>query len=90
MTYSRPVYGVTLKHPPGWRPVPGYGDSSERHGGEDGFFQLGAAVVVGPGAPPPSTLDDVAREEASHKLKPYGSRPTSERLRVAGREPRLR
>lgn len=21
--YSRPVYGVTLEHPPGWRPVPG-------------------------------------------------------------------
>jgi len=78
--YESRKYSVRLRYPSGWARDPRYG---ERFAGEDGFFQLSA--VGGEGL----TLDGAAEGEALHKLRPYGSRPQVEKLRVAGRDARL-
>ncbi|SHJ72539.1 WD40-like Beta Propeller Repeat [Desulfofundulus thermosubterraneus DSM 16057] len=81
--YLNPAYGVYLEFPRHWRPRPGYGDVAgipASCGGDDGFFSLGA--MNGEGLTP----EEVARHEASHKLKPYGGRPRLEKITVNGRE----
>jgi hypothetical protein len=79
-TYSDAPLGVTLRYPADWRPVPGY---EGRYTGSDGFFQLSA--ISGAGA----MIDQVAEDDAHHRLQPYGSEPTIESLRLQGREARL-
>ncbi len=81
-TYVSQTYGISLRHPPGWGRVPGHGEPAERYGGADGFFQIDAASS-------PLDLDGLARQEASHRLKPYGTAPAIERLEVDGRPARL-
>jgi hypothetical protein len=79
-TYSDATLGVTLRYPADWQPVPGY---DRKHAGLGGFFQLSA--ISGAGA----TIDQVAEDDAYHKLQPYGSEPTIEPLRLQAREARL-
>lgn len=79
-TYSDPVFGVVLQYPAGWRPQSGY---ERKYAGLDGFFQLSAIASAG------SSIDEVADNDAHHKLQPYGSEPMIEKLQVKGREARL-
>jgi len=79
-TYSDPTFGITLQYPADWQPVPGY---DRKYAGPDGFFQLSAIWSAG------ATIDQVAEDDAHHKLQPYGSEPTIEPLQVQGREARL-
>lgn len=74
------VFGISLQHPAGWMPLAGY---ERRYAGPDGFFQLSALSGAG------WTLDEVADNDAHHKLQPYGSQPRIERLLVQAREARL-
>ncbi|NSW84226.1 MAG: PD40 domain-containing protein [Syntrophothermus sp.] len=81
--YLNPAYGVYLEFPRHWRPRPGYDDVAGipgSYGGDDGFFLVSA--MNGEGLTP----EEVARHEASHKLKPYGERPRLEKTTVNGRE----
>ncbi|MEW6173714.1 MAG: hypothetical protein AB1510_11745 [Bacillota bacterium] len=83
MPYLNPAYGVYLEFPRHWRPRPGYGDVAGipgSYGGDDGFFLVSAMNGEG------WTPEEVARHEASHKLKPYGERPRLEKTTVSGRE----
>jgi len=79
-TWVMPLFGIVLRLPPGWLPQEGY---DQRYAGPDGFFQVGAISAEG------LTIAEVAENEAHHKLQPYGSAPTIERLLVQGREARL-
>jgi hypothetical protein len=74
------VFGVTLQHPIGWQPQTGY---ERRYAGPDGFLQLGALSGAG------RTIDEVADNEAHHKLQPYGSEPRIEPLLVQDRKARF-
>ncbi len=82
-TYSNPYFGITLKYPANWQPVPGYGEpeSGEKYAGTDGFFMINAMDG--------ESIDSVAAAEAYHKLQTYGSQPTIESLHVQGQEARL-
>ncbi|SHF71487.1 Dipeptidyl peptidase IV (DPP IV) N-terminal region [Desulfofundulus australicus DSM 11792] len=83
LPYLNPAYGVYLEFPRRWRPRPGYGDVAgipRSYGGDDGFFLVSAMNGEG------WTPEEVARHEASHKLKPYGERPRLEKTAVNGRE----
>jgi len=82
-TYSNPYFGITLKYPADWQPVPGYGDpeSGEKYAGTDGFFMINAMDG--------ESIDSVAAAEANHVLQPYGSQPTIESLQIQGQEARL-
>jgi dienelactone hydrolase len=75
--YRDSVLGVHLQYPLGWEAQPGY---DLKYAGPDGFFQLSAIDGAG------WTLDEVAQNEAHHKMQPYGSDPTIERLEVDGLE----
>ncbi len=79
-TYSDPSYHITLKYPSAWHFIPGYGI---KYGGADGFFQLSA--ISGPSA----SIDEIAENDAYHKLLPYGSQPTIEPLEIDGQPARL-
>lgn len=79
-TYANPLFGIVLQYPAHWQPQPGY---ERRFAGADGFFQL--AAISGEGI----TIDQVADNEAHHKLQSYGSDPRIEELRLQGRETRL-
>jgi hypothetical protein len=83
-TFSSPAYGVSLQYPAGWQSVPGYSDpeaGETKFAGPDGFFQISAMSGDG--------LDQVVASEAEHHLRPYGSQPVIENVRVAGQEARL-
>ena len=82
-TYSNPYFGITLKYPANWQPVPGYGDpeTGEKYAGTDGFFMINAMDGA--------SIDSVAAAEANHVLQPYGSQPTIESLQIQGQEARL-
>lgn len=78
--YTNEEYQVSLKYPADWKPNPKYYD---RYEGEEGFFQISA--VSGEGLP----IDKVTEFDAYHKLKPYGSNPQIEELKIQGQEARL-
>ncbi|WP_062281964.1 hypothetical protein [Neomoorella mulderi] len=81
--YLNPAFGVCLEFPRHWQPRTGYGDVAgipESYGGDDGFFLVN--VMNGEGWTP----EEVARQEAFHKLKPYGEKPRLEKTTVNGRE----
>lgn len=81
--YTSSTYHITLNYPKNWQPTKGY---EERFNGVDGFFQIssiGSNDVLS-GQPRP-TLQDTCNITANHKLRPYGSRPQIQRLRIQGR-----
>ncbi len=77
-THVSSRFAVCLRYPPNWVPNRGY---PERYEGPDGFFQLEAATSP--------TLDYLARSQAYHKLRPFGSQPTITPMVVDGQEARL-
>ncbi|MGB5961254.1 MAG: hypothetical protein WBG73_11390 [Coleofasciculaceae cyanobacterium] len=82
--YTNFTYHITLNYPKNWQPTKGY---EERFNGADGFFQIssiGFSDDVLPGQPRP-TLQDTCNVTATHKLRPYGSRPQIQRLQIQGR-----
>jgi TolB protein len=84
ITYSNPVFAISLLYPADWQPVPGYGSSETgeiRYGGINGFFQVNAMDA--------DSIDMAAASEAGHRLQPYGSQPTIESLQIQGQEARL-
>ncbi|MDI7278226.1 MAG: hypothetical protein QME94_19790, partial [Anaerolineae bacterium] len=67
-------FAVSLELPANWEQVPG---DPYRFVGSDGFLLLNAGMA-------PGSLDEVARQHADHKLKPFGSDPTFRALTVDG------
>ena len=76
---------VTLRHPTNWRPEAGegQGDSPTRVSGEDGFLSI---TCIGQ---PDATIDIVAANQAGHRLRPFGERPSIEGMLIQGQEARL-
>ncbi len=74
-SYSNSHYSIELKYPPEWqlKEEVGY---AHRYEGKDGFFQISA--VSGEKL----SIDKVCENEVHHKLKPYGSEPKIEKLKV--------
>lgn len=62
-SYSNPAYNVTFMYPLRWRRV-----DDTRYEGMDGFFHISAIASDSP-------WEQVCKNEAVHKLKPYGSAP---------------
>jgi hypothetical protein len=92
-SYDNPAFKIELEYPVSWVPDPrasynacddsipeAYRDS---RGKEYGYFQVSAI-----GAPLLS-IDEVAKTEASHKLKPYGANWQVVPLTIDGRDARL-
>lgn len=78
--YISEDYKISLKYPSYWELNPNY---VERYEGKDGFFQVGA--IDGENM----TIDEVARNDAFHKLNPYGSDPKIINRTIDGQEARL-
>jgi hypothetical protein len=84
VTYSNPVFAVSLEHPADWEPVPGYGGPETgdiKYAGISGFFHVNAMDS--------ESIDMAVAAQAYHKLQPYGSQPVIESLQVQGQEARL-
>jgi hypothetical protein len=79
--YRNDEYGISLEYPSGWKPNNKY--TPKRYEGSDGFFHVAAISEK------QSSIDEVASLDANHKLSPYGSKPTIERLIISGQEARL-
>lgn len=62
-TYTNAVYNVQFRYPPHWQK-----GNDERYEGDDGFFQI-SAISAG------QNMKEVCRNEAFHRLMPYGSTP---------------
>lgn len=82
-TLASTTYGITLECPAHWQKNERYtlGDSY-RYDGTDGFV-LWSVMNGG------DSLDEAAQFDASHKLRPYGSRPSITPTEVQGQEARL-
>lgn len=78
--YKNKEYNVSLKYNKDWK---ANNKNINRYEGEDGFFQISAYNGQNLG------IDEVADNEANHKLKPYGSKPQISKLVVQGQEARL-
>ena len=78
--YTSEDYKISLRYPSGWKPNPYY---IERYEGTGGFFQVGAIDGAG------LTIDEVAENEAFHRLSPYGTKPQILSRTVDGQEARL-
>uniref|UniRef100_A0A7C2EJD6 WD40 domain protein beta Propeller n=1 Tax=Ammonifex degensii TaxID=42838 RepID=A0A7C2EJD6_9THEO len=75
--YRNAVYGVSFVYPARWRPRHNYdraGGIPLRYEGKDGFFMVDAMNGEG------WLLEEVARNEAFHKLMPYGKNPGLEKV----------
>lgn len=79
-TYVSKHYNLSLRYPSNWTKVQGY---KEKYGGTDGFFQLNAIDAE------ELTIDGAAKLEACHRLQPYGSNPTIEKMFIKGQPARL-
>ena len=78
--YISEVYKISLRYPSYWNLNPNY---IERYEGKDGFFQVGA--IDGEDM----AIDEVAKNDAFHKLNPYGSDPKIINRIIDGQEARL-
>jgi len=79
-TYISEDYKISLKYPSYWESNPNY---IERYEGKDGFFQVGA--INGESL----SIDEVTKNDAFHKLNPYGSDPKIINRTIDGQEARL-
>lgn len=73
--YKNQSVGISLRHPPGWKPVKGY---LWRVGGKDGFVALDALDGAGWDA------RQAALHEASQVLRPFGTSPKIEKITAGG------
>jgi len=80
-TYASPDFGVSLAYPAHWGFVAEHG--GEKYVGNDGFFLLDAI------GNPTAMIDEVAADQAGHKLRPYGSQPSIEEMQIQGQEAKL-
>ena len=74
---------ITLEYPKEWKAIKDdyiIGGTPSRYAGGDGFFQVGA--INGQD----KTIDDVASDEAGHKLNPCGASPETQNLRINRKE----
>jgi BlaR1 peptidase M56. len=78
--YISEDYKISFKYPSYWKLNPNY---IERYEGKDGFFQVGA--INGENM----SIDEVAKNDAFHKLNPYGSDPKIINRTIDGQEARL-
>ena len=78
--YISENYKISLRYPSYWKLNPNY---VERYEGKDGFFQVGA--IDGENM----SIDEVAKNDAFHKLNPYGSDPKIINRTIDGQEARL-
>ena len=78
--YISEDYKISFKYPSSWKLNPNY---IERYEGKDGFFQVGA--INGENM----SIDEVAKNDAFHKLQPYGSEPEIINRTIDGQEARL-
>lgn len=79
--YTNYVYKVNLSYPSDWQPAAGA--NYDHYEGPDGFFMIAA---IGDAT---SSIDDLAKSEANHVLKPYGSKPLIDSTTVAGQNARI-
>lgn len=68
-------HGVKVSIPAAWKPAP---DREGRYQGTDGFAQIELSQRAD------SSAEAACRDQAGHKLQPYGSKPTIETLTVNG------
>jgi hypothetical protein len=78
--YENKKFNISLRYNTDWSKSPGYSDKYE---GKDGFFQVSAATGK------ELSIDEVAKNEATHILEPFGSNPQITKLTIAGEEARL-
>lgn len=79
--YTASLYQVAFDYPTAWKDVSD--GLITRLAGDDGWVQLAAASA-------PADLDTAARDQAFHKLQPYGSAPTVDSFTLSdGRPARL-
>ena len=82
LVFSDHEFHVSLLYPSNWIPNKFY-SQPPRHEGNNGFFQISALDGE------EWTIDQVAENEANHKLKPYGTAPSISKLEIQGQEARL-
>ncbi|MBD7912778.1 MULTISPECIES: peptidase M56 [Clostridium] len=78
--YRNNFFNVSLEYNSEWKPNPNY---TEKYEGKDGFFQVSAYNGEN------LKIDEIAKIESSHSLKPYGSNPKITELVIQGQEARL-
>jgi TolB protein len=76
-TYTSKEYRISLEYPSDWVVNSDY---DEKYQGKDGFFQLSA--ISGEGL----SIDDIAKRDAAHQRKPYGSNPQIIALKLQGQK----
>jgi len=74
-SYSNSHYNIELRYPPYWQ-LKEEATYAHRYEGKDGFFLISA--VSGQKL----SIDEVCKNEAYHKLEPYGSEPKIEKLKI--------
>lgn len=78
--YENKVYNISLKYNSSWKLNPKY---NERYEGKDGFFQVSATDGQN------LKIDQVAKNDATHILQPFGSNPEITKLTIQGQEARF-
>lgn len=78
--YENQIYNISLKYDPTWKLNPNY---NERYEGKNGFFQVGATDGKN------LSIDQVAKNDASHDLYPFGRYPKITKLTIQGQDARL-
>ncbi|MEJ8547677.1 hypothetical protein [Brevibacillus borstelensis] len=78
--YESDAYQVSFEYPSHWKANKAY---ENRFQAEDGFVQISAGLTG------QWTIQDAAAHEASHKLKPFGSRPEIRYRQADGQEAAL-
>ena len=79
-TFTSSTFRANLQYPSHWKLIEGYDTYNTRYGSSDGFFMMSAINSE------EITFDALCAQEASHKLKPYGSNPRIKKLQIQGQE----
>ncbi|MDD7795877.1 peptidase M56 [Clostridium sp. 'White wine YQ'] len=78
--YESKKFNISLRYNKDWSKSAGYSDKFE---GKDGFFQISASTGKD------LSIDEVAKNEATHILEPFGSNPKIIKITIDGEEARL-
>ncbi|MBD2040207.1 hypothetical protein [Microcoleus sp. FACHB-672] len=79
-TFTSSSFRATLQYPSHWKLIEGYDTFNTRYGSSNGFFMMSAIQNEG------ITFEALCAQEASHKLKPYGSNPRIQKLQIQGQQ----
>ncbi|MBW4678558.1 MAG: hypothetical protein KME19_00395 [Microcoleus vaginatus WJT46-NPBG5] len=79
-TFTSSTFRASLQYPSHWKLIEGYDTFNTRYGSADGFFMMSASQSGG------IAFEALCAEEANHKLKPYGSKPRIEKLKIQGQQ----